>query len=321
MLQLVNISNDSSDVMNLLDGRRERLDEILFVYGLDGIEFFPCGVREPHLFPKKYIKGCHLRFWPNWLDFWRGNSAALRKEFGTPGNIAAVYGKSKENWLEVWRNNIRQTVECGAQYVVFHVANARSAEICTRSFAYDDEAVVDAVIEVVNEIADELPADCWLLFENLWWPGLTFQKPWLVGKLLERVKHENTGFMLDTGHLMNTNTALRSEDEAVCYILQTVNKLGSLKRRILGMHLHQSFSGAFVERMRLRQTAADSNILSFQESMDYISRVDQHRPFCTSIVQHLVHELQPRYLVHEFLQESWEEWNNKLRIQCKSLNG
>lgn len=51
----------------------------------------------------------------------------------------------------------------------------------------------------------KLPPHVALLFENLWWPGLTLKNPKLVAKLLKNVKHPNLGIMLDLGHLMNTN--------------------------------------------------------------------------------------------------------------------
>ena len=321
MLQMVNLSDSSFDIESLLRGSNGRLDQILQENGLDGIEFLPCDPWNQELFPAKYIKGCHLLFWPNWLDFWRDDKKALLSEFGSEENVINLYGGARSDWLEIWRGNLRQAAGCGARYVVFHVANARTSELYSRRFAYTSEQVVDAAIELVNEIVDELPEECWLLFENLWWPGLTLLEPELAGRLLERVHHEKTGFMLDTGHLMNTNLALRGEDEAVCYIVTVVDKLGSLSRRILGMHLHCSFSGAFVERTRRAHAKEAPHPLNWQESMDYVMRVDRHRPFRTPVVRHLVNILKPQYLVHEFIQDSWEDWNNKVRVQCMALNG
>ena len=321
MLEMLNLSDDSFSTRNLLQGNTTKAEKLWQKNGLDGLELLCCEQWNPELFPAKWIKGCHLLFWPNWLDFWRNDKKALWAEFGSAENIAAYYGGTRADWLEIYRNNFRQAAACGARYVVFHVANARSSELYNRRFAYTSERVVEAAAEVINELADELPSDCWLLFENLWWPGLTLLEPHLAGYLLHKVRHEKTGFMLDTGHMMNTNTALRSEAEAVCYILGTAAKLGSLQRRILGMHLHASFSGAFVERTRRVHAKEVPQALSWQQSGDYVLRVDAHQPFRTSIVRHLVNTLQPQYLVHEFLPDSWEDWNSKVRIQCSSLHG
>ncbi|MDO7206222.1 hypothetical protein Q5M85_21135 [Paraclostridium bifermentans] len=37
---------------------------------------------------------------------------------------------------------------------------------------YTDKDVIDASIELVNEIFKDLDTEVTILFENLWWPGL-----------------------------------------------------------------------------------------------------------------------------------------------------
>ncbi len=320
MLELVNLSNASFDVENLLQGSRERLDRILCDCGLDGIEFMNCAPWDRRIFPELYIKGVHLRFWPNWLDFWRGERQALFAEYGNKQKIVAAYGATRGEWLETWRENIRQAAACNPHYVVFHVANARTSEMYIRRFAYTDREVILATIELVNEIIGDLPDNCWLLFENLWWPGLTFLEPKLAETLLEGIRHKKTGFMLDTGHLMNTNYGLRSEEEAVRYILSVTDKMGSLRRRILGLHLHCSLPGSFAPHMRAVHMQDVPRPLSWQESMDYVMQIDRHQPFRTPDVRHLVQALHPQYLVHEFIQDSWEDWISKINIQRCALS-
>ena len=210
MVQLINVSSADCDICNLPGGTPQGVESLLQCYGLDGIEFMICGPWDRVMHPPQYIKGVHLLFWPCWLDFWRGNRAVLLSEFGSEENIRAYYGSlDVGDWVEA---------RCHPHYVVFHVAHNRTSEMYTREFSASDEDVIRATAELVNQITSELPQGCRLLFENLWWRGLTFRQPHLAAMLLEQVDYPNTGFMLDTGHLMNTNFNLRNETDGAAYV-------------------------------------------------------------------------------------------------------
>ena len=157
-----------------------------------------------------------------------------------------------------------------------------------------------------------------LLFENLWWPGLTFQKPQLAGALLERVSHVDTGFMLDVGHLMNTNADLASEEDGARYVKEIYRNLGELGKRIYGVHLHQSLSGSYTKRM-MEEHAGEHRSLSWQEAMEYVLQVDRHQPFQTDAARRIVDLVRPDYLVHEFIQRSRSDWEEKLQAQQRAL--
>lgn len=319
MLKLANISNADCDIENLLQNKADTLTKILQRYELDGIELMLCAPWDRAMYPPAYIKGVHLLFWPSWLDFWRGDRVALLDAFGSEDNIRAYYGSlDVGDWIASWKKNLRQAAACRPQYVVFHVAHNVTAEMYTREFAHSDEEVIEGTIELVNEIAAEIPADCRFLFENLWWPGLTFQKPLLASKLLERVSYVDTGFMLDVGHLMNTNLDLESEEDGARYVKKIYQNLGELGARIYGIHLHQSLSGSYTKRM-MRDHAGEHSPLSWKEAMDYVLEVDQHQPFRTEAARNIVDIIRPDYLVHEFLQHSRADWENKLQTQQKAL--
>lgn len=53
--------------------------------------------------------------------------------------------------------------------------------------------------------------------------------------------------MLDTGHLMNTNPELQTEQDGIEYILKTVKALGEDRKLIRGLHLNCSLSGDYVK--------------------------------------------------------------------------
>ena len=319
MLELTNLSNADCDVENILRNDADAVPAIVREHGLDGIEFMICGPWDRAMHPPQYIKGVHLLFWPCWLDFWQGNREILLAELGSEENIRAYYGSADVGgWLEAWRENLRQAALCSPQYVVFHVAHNRTSEMYRREFSASDEGVIRATIDLVNEIASALPEGCRLLFENLWWPGLTFRQPHLAALLLEHVNYADTGFMLDTGHLMNTNLNLKSEAEGAAYVLKVYRELGEVGRRIYGVHLHQSLSGMYTREM-MRRHQGTHRSLSWREGMDYVLHVDRHEPFRTEAARWILDTIQPDYLVHEFLQYSRTDLDQKLRTQRFAL--
>src|SRR5689334_23009920 len=110
MLQLVNISSYSSDI-ELINNNPIVLKDFLTHHNIDGIEIMFCNTWDETLFPKKIVQGVHLRFWPAWLDFWRGNTGELLKQFGNEENIIACYGGlTREAWLNAYRENIRAAI-------------------------------------------------------------------------------------------------------------------------------------------------------------------------------------------------------------------
>ena len=319
MLELTNLSNADCDVENLLQNRADTLPTILRVHELDGIEFMLCAPWDSAMYPLAYIKGVHLLFWPTWLDFWRGDRTALIEEFGSEENVRAYYGSlDVADWVERWKENLRRTAECQPQYLVLHVAHNRTSEMYTRAFAATDEEVIRATIELVNEIACEIPEGCKLLFENLWWPGLTLCQPHLAAMLLEEVNYPAVGFMLDTGHLMNTNFDLRSEADGAAYVTKIYRNLGAVGKYVYGLHLHQSRSGSYVREM-MRRHAGACDPLDWQTAMEYVMRVDRHEPFRTEAARRILDAVQPDYLVHEFLQRSRTDWEQKIRTQKRAL--
>lgn len=321
MQELLNISDHACDTAGILGGEPAHLAEILRSFGIPGIELMITGYGEPDFFPMETVEGVHLRFWPNWLDFWLGNEEELQREFGSKENIAAVFAADRDAWLDLWRENMQEAARVGARYVVFHVANARSWELKRRQFTYGSVQVIDAAAEVVNAVSAALPDDCLLLYENLWWPGLTLTEPELATRLLERTQHARTGFVLDTGHMMNTETRLKNEEEAVGYILQNVKNLGILRERIFAMHLHQSLSGDFVQKSMMKAQVEAPRPLDFEEACGYVSAVDRHEPFQTDAVRRLIETIAPDFLVHEFLIFSRTEWQEKVQRQRASLWG
>lgn len=316
MLQLVNLSNYISD-LELIHNSPDCLQAFLNHHHLDGLEMMFCNPWNPRIHKKEWIQGVHLRFWPNWLDFWRGDRKELLRQFGSDEAIEACYGAlTPEGWLNVYRKNIRDAKMAGAKYAVFHVSQARIPELFNWQFAFSDREIIEATIEVINELASDIPDEMELLFENLWWPGLTLKDKETAALLLDSVKHQRSGIMLDVGHLMNTNQELTNQDEGVDYVLQVAEELGEYKQYIRGMHLHYSLSGAYVKESRKKEMPQD-NLLG--ETMNHVLRIDEHLPFSSSSVNKLIHYIQPEYVVHEFMYASINDWSEKIKIQQQAL--
>ena len=315
MLQLVNISNYTCD-SELIHNNAQCLQAFLNHHHLDGVEMMFCDTWDRRIHKKEWIQGVHLRFWPTWLDFWRGDTAELLKQFGSKDNIIACYGGlTREDWLSIYRENIRTAVMAGAKYMVFHVCHARVPEFFSGKFVASDSEVIEATIELVSELVDEIPPDVALLFENLWWPGLTLKNPILVARLLDNVKHSNVGIMLDTGHLMNTNQDLTSEVEGVDYILKILKNLGQYRHYVRGVHLHKSLSGHYMRQSQCSKVKE----YDMMEIMDHVLKIDQHQPFTTGEVQRLLEYIKPEFLIHEFMYSSMEEWSQKIMVQKAAL--
>lgn len=316
MLQLVNLSNYRLDGEFIHNDAR-CLQAFLNHYHLDGLEMIFVQPWDERIYKKQWIQGAHLRFWPCWLDFWRGNRLALLREFGSDDRIMACFGGlTRESWLDLYRQNIHLAARAGAKYLVFHVSNARSPELFSWQFSASDREVIEATIEIINEIADVIPPETVLLFENLWWPGLTLRNRELTEKLLTEVKFCNVGIMLDTGHLMNTNLHLATEKQGVDYILQTLRELGPSGSYVKGIHLHQSLSSDYVRKSR---DFAPKDQYTAQDVMSHVLKIDEHLPFTTPEVRRIIDYVQPDYLVHEFVQASLNDWVRKIVCQQQAL--
>jgi len=319
MLQLINISNDSSDITKLLHSSPDTLPALLARHGLNGVELMHCGPAYEEYFPRSMVQGVHLWFYTNWLDFFLQNEAGLRQEIGDEEAVRYFYGGTVADWLELLRENVRQAVALAPRYVVFHVANVRPNEMYHRRHYYDNAAVIHHTAELARLIFPELPEDITLLYENLWWPGLTLTEPQLAQELLTQTDRQNTGFMLDTGHLMNTNPQLTSQEEGVDYILRVLDRLGPLATKVKGLHLHQSVSGSAMVRLQQEHAQDDPHIMDWSEVYAYVTAIDQHLPFSTPRAKDIIAAVQPDYLVHEFIQQSLEDWEQKISLQQKNI--
>lgn len=318
MLQLFNLCTYEEE-LQLFNKDSGILRAFMGNHDLDGVELYIDHPWNPSIIPQQVIKGVHLPYWSNWLDFWNGNTQELLDQFGTPENIVQYYsGTSRAAFVDKYRVALDKAIATGAEYVVFHVSNARFPELFTYNFSYSDSQVIDAAIELVNAVTAGFNSTITLLFENLWWPGLTLRDQSLTQRLLENVNHPNVGIMLDTGHLMNTNPSLMTEKEGIEYIMKTLAELGSCAEYIKGIHLHRSLSGQYINRTKKNSPQGP---YSGMDIMNHVMKIDEHLPFSIPDVRRIIDFIQPDYLVHEFLYDSMNDWIHKITKQQQALYG
>ena len=264
----------------------EDLRQFYTGFRLDGLELMPLDPGLPLQITPDMVAGVHLCCPPDWME-------------SDPAALEASY-----------RRDLEFARQMQAEYVVFHASQISEVEATTYHFSHTDTQVVDACCSLVNSLMDSQEYTFLFLLENQWWPGLTFLRPEIAGALLDGIHYPHTGFMLDTGHLMNTNQQLSTPDEAVDYIHNVLDKNECYLPYIHGIHLNQSLSGSYVQdylkRPPFDRSKADADAWTCHV-YEHIFQVDQHRPFVADGVRELVQRIDPAYVTYEYITHDRKE--------------
>lgn len=266
---------------------------------------------------KESTIGVHLEYWSYWIDFWWNNQQRLDYIFESNEEKKHYYkAQNIYEWIEYIKKNITLALNLKPQYLVWHVSEANVQEIFTYNFYYNDRQVLLATSEVFNEVAKIIPDNVLILFENLWWPGLRLNSMENVVYFFEKLKHNNVGIMLDTGHLMNTNINLTSELEASIFIKDIVNNLGGFASLIKGVHLNCSLSGQYQKKFIEQQF----KFCEFDKHRlwEHITKIDKHEIFQTKAPSFLIDYIQPQYVVHELAYDNLILLRNKIMAQSRN---
>ena len=241
---------------------------------------------------------------------------SMLKEYGITEEEYDKYAGVYKNAVE----EIKIAEKLNAEYAVFHVSNVRTKDCFNYEFTYTDKEVVDATIEIVNEIFKGLDNNITILFENLWWPGLKMTDPELVRYFIENIEYKNKGIMLDTGHLLNTNLDINNEEEGIDYLVETISNLGDMKDYIKGIHLSKSLSGKYVKEQIEKYKNKDIDYSEVNNEIIYhILNIDEHKPFTNNKINNLIEMINPKFLVYEFITTSLEELSDFIKTQNKVL--
>lgn len=252
---------------------------------------------------KKKIKGYHLRFFPTWLDLHFYSKEELLLRLGEEKNIRSLCGGiTKDEMLEYYKKELERAKELEVEYVVLHACNIDIFEGMTYNFRFSDMEILEKVVEFVNEIFDNDKYNFILLLENLWWPGLKLTFYLEADYLIKNIKYKNIGFMLDIGHMLNTNLELKNSDEGVDYILGNLENLKEYKNYIYGVHLNLSLSGKYVKRSIELNKERRLNLKEvLNEIYFHVEKIDYHFPFDNMRIKEVLKELPLKYLVYEFI--------------------
>lgn len=270
--------------------------------GCEGLEGVWSGEAFPPDLPSELIIGYHLLFYPDWLDFYRDNKAMLVRKFGALNTVECFYGGlDPEILLKQYQQDLERAASLNAEYVVFHVSDVSIEEGYTYRWLLSNQEVIDTAIEIINLILGERDWPFVFLVENQWWPGFTFTNPEETARLIGGIRYPKKGIMLDTGHLMNTNTSLRTQREGAAYLRKMLDTHGSLCRYIQGVHLHQSLSGPYVTACtgKLPTDLPRDYLERFAVNYSHILRIDQHLPWTDPAILPVLERIEPHWLTHE----------------------
>lgn len=273
--------------------------------------------------PQETRVGYHLTFWPDWVDFWNGDRAALTEKFGGEPAWTAFYGgrDGRETLLRIFSQDLDRARDWGAEYVVFHVSDVSIEEGYTYRWRHTDQQVLQAAAECIGLMLKGREESFAFLVENQWWPGFSFTDPARTEWLLSSIPWEKKGIMLDTGHLMNADWALRTQEEGVAWVLEQLDRHGGLAGQVRGLHLHQSLSGAYVQENTgfLPPDLPEDYTERFCRSYEHILKIDTHSPWTSPAVRAVVDRVRPEWLVHELSAASRAEREERVKIQRRAL--
>ena len=300
MIQTVNfpISNDCIRPYGSWEVLRQRIRAL----GLDGIEAINDPFDSAPDFPADLAAGYHMIFYVDWLDFWRGDEEKLLRKFGAWDAIERIYmGRKPEDLLRHFREDLAFGTRLKAPYMVFHVSDVSLEEGYTYRWKHTDEEVLDGAVEFINLLLRDVEPTFDFLLENQWWPGFRFTEPAKTEHLLSRIDYPRVGIMLDTGHLMNSNPAIRSQAEGIAWIMENIEKHGALAKHIYGLHFHQSVSGAYVRKHvgRIPPEFNGDYSHDFEVNYSHILQIDRHLPWTNPDCVRILDAAAPKYLTHE----------------------
>ncbi|MDO4261612.1 MAG: TIM barrel protein [Eubacteriales bacterium] len=233
-----------------------------------------------------------------------------------PGMTVGVHACCLSDWMELdrsflsghYRKDLETARALGARYVVFHVTQVDEEEIFTYRMKHTDREVIEAAADLINGLLDGQDYEFEFLMENLWWPGLNFTDPSMTRLLLESVNYPQKGLMLDTGHYLHTNRALRSQGEALAWLHQMLDAHQDLIPLIRGVHLQQSLTGACAEEWARRPPVPDPDPdVRAGQLFSHIFSIDRHLPFTHPEVRRLIRRIDPAYVTYEYITRSKKE--------------
>lgn len=316
------------DISDRIDwiGTHEQQRRLLRHFHLDGFEVIWCDQKAEERFPRETVIGMHLPFYADWMNFWLEDHVHLNSEFGDREIWRSFYpGETKEAYIEYFGRSLDYAHSLNVEYVVFHVSQVAVDEAYDYRFQFDDETVLCESAKLINTLFDRAGQkyNFQFLMENLWWPGLNFRDASMTRALFNNIHYDRKGFALDLGHLLNADTSIRTNEDAISWIHHVLDEHEDLLPHIKAIHLHQSISGAFVEQFLGTGVAvyAGKNKVPldyyerYRLSYEHVAKIDEHAVWEMPGLQLILDRIEPDYLVYEFRSNTQEEFFMNLERQ------
>ena len=291
---------------------------------MDGVEIMIHNDYDIDQVPEDFAHGMHLRFHPMWLDFWNKDTKAVEETVGGDEEVEELYGGIDPQCLvDQYKDQYATAKALGVKYMVFHVSHVLVEDTFTWQYEYTDKEILEATIELVNQA---FPADedgPLLLFENLWWPGLTYCDPELTKWFIEQINYKNKGYLLDTSHLILTNPEIWNENQAVEYMRKIVRDLGETASYIKGMHVNKTLPKNYMRQNHIYKLENYQNAKTpWQKTgvlKKHIGSLDVHKPFDHPAIAKLIEDVKPDFCVFEVTPQARHELAHYLNLQNKAL--
>lgn len=318
---LCNFSNTDYSI-NWYNNDWNNLNNFLKSNNLSGIELLLHGNYEIDNIPKDIVKGLHLSYFPTWLEFYN-NNIKYKEDFRTEKDVVRAFGgTTKEVILERYRKEfeIAKSLECS--YMVFHVSHVTIKDAFKFSYDYSNKEVLDGVIDIVNNVFKE-DSEVKLLFENLWWPGLTLLSKLELDYLMDSIKYKNKGVMLDLSHLLITNKNISDLEMGTKYILECLKNLGDSVKWIKGLHINSTLCKDYLNSdhsMKYEEyTDEEDEYKKFSIVYEHISKIDSHKPYNCKSLKKIIDYVNPEIKVIEVNSNEKEVWEKYIQEQLKYI--
>ncbi|MBP2133179.1 hypothetical protein J2128_001100 [Methanomicrobium sp. W14] len=317
--ELMNFSIYDFD-LDKFGGSFEEVRELIGILGLDGIELLVNFDEVPQRVPKDLVKAVHLPSFMGWVRVWNDENFVIPKEIGEESVEYFYGGRNRDEIVSNLCKCLCNSSCLNPAYGVFHASFTEVESAFAEKQPFSDREVLSATAELLNETASNFPGgeppfDIYI--ENLWYPGLTFLNSDLALEFMDMLKFKRWKFILDTGHMMNSTKECYSENQAVEVILRRLEELDpEVVKRIDAMHLQLSTSGKFQESFRGPDNYSELDYDDkFVHIMNYLGKVDEHRPFSTEGCRRIAEFISPSFITHELQAKTAFDIKNALSRQ------
>lgn len=316
MRKILNITDFSTNEKN-----KKMMKYYCDKYNFNGFELIKFDLQKDNTSLKDLINGYHMRFFPMWLDIYLEKYEILKEKFKEKQEIFYwCGGNSRERLIDYYKKELETAEKLEAEYVVFHACSIDDEGSLIYEFPYSDRDVLQNVVALLNDIFEDKKYRFKLLLENLWWSGLRLTSKEEVEFLLNNIKYENIGFMLDTGHMLNNEPKLRTMDEGIEYIEKNIAEIRELKKYIKGIYLDFSLSGKYLtEAIEKHKNSEVEREKTLKNIYGHISQIDQHLSFEDIRIIKILENLPLDWVVYEFIYYDTDNLEKKVKRQDRIL--